>query len=101
MLRPVAAPEGAKVLVTTAVHYAKEDPGSLVESCQRALEWILRSHQSRPIRRCWIDAEYTEEEITQLEEEVLQAMAALLDRVAEIERRLKAEAQAAWDPLPL
>jgi hypothetical protein len=88
-------------MVTTAVHYAKEDPGSLVESCQRALEWILRSHQSRPIRRCWIDADYTEEEITILEEEVLPAMEAFLKRVSEIERRLEAEAQAAWDPLPL
>ena len=39
-----------------------EDPGSLVESCQRALEWILRTHRGRPIRRTWIDATYTEEE---------------------------------------
>lgn len=52
-----------------------------MESCQRALEWILRSHQSRPIRRCWIDADYTEEEITLLEEEVLPAMAAFFKRV--------------------
>ena len=51
-------------MVTTAVHYAKEDPGSLVESCQRALEWILRTHRGRPIRRTWIDATNTEEKIS-------------------------------------
>ncbi|MFN9872512.1 MAG: hypothetical protein ACK55E_13890 [Cyanobacteriota bacterium] len=88
-------------MLTTAVHYAVEDPGSLVESCQRALEWILRTHRGRPIRRTWIDATYTEEEITLLEEEVLPAMATFLQRVSEIDQRLEAEEKAAWEPLPL
>ena len=57
-------PSGVIVMLTTAVHYAMEDPGSLVESCQRALEWILRTHRGRPIRRTWIDATYTEEPIS-------------------------------------
>lgn len=70
---PGAAPSGLIVVLTTAVPYATEDPGSLVESCQRALERILRTHRGRPIRRSWIDSSYREEEPTLLEEEVLPA----------------------------
>ncbi|MCS5690636.1 hypothetical protein NZK33_01375 [Cyanobium sp. FGCU-6] len=67
---------------------------------RRMLEWFLRTHLSRPIRRCWIDAVYTEEEITLLEEEVLPAMAAFLGRVSEIERHLEAECgqHRRWQP---
>jgi len=50
-----------------------EDPVALVQSCHSALLWILRSHQSRSIRRYWIDHPYGEEEITLLEEELLPA----------------------------
>ena len=76
-------------MLTKALHYAMEDPGSLVESCPRALEWILRTHRGRPIHRTWIDATYTEEEINLMEEEVLPAMATFLQRVSKIDRRLE------------
>ena len=50
-------------MVTTALRYAPEDPFSLLESCQRTLEWILYNHRHQPINRCWIDHPYGEEEI--------------------------------------
>ena len=77
---------------------SQEDPGSLVESCQKALLWILRTHRGRSIRRCWVDGPCGEEEITLLEEEVLLALVLalvrFLSRLAEIDGRLE-EAQAA------
>jgi hypothetical protein len=78
-------------MVSSVVRYAPEDPFCLVESCQRAIEWILRSHAAtgEPIRRAWSDVPYGEEEITRLEEELLPAMAALLERVGEIDRRVE------------
>ena len=78
-------------MVSSVVRYAPEDPFCLVESCQRAIEWILRSHAAsgRPIRRAWSAVPYGEEELTRLEEELLPAMAALLKRVGEIDRRLE------------
>jgi hypothetical protein len=82
------------LMVTIDLRYSQEDPGSLVESCQKALLWILRTHQGRSIHRCWIDVPYGEEEITLLEEEVLPAMARFLSRLDEIDGRLE-EAQAA------
>jgi hypothetical protein len=78
-------------MVSCVVRCAPEDPFCLVESCQRAIEWILRSHASsgQPIRRAWSEVPYGEEELTRLEEELLPAMAALLERVGEIDRRLE------------
>lgn len=73
-----------------ALRYLSEDPGSLVESCQKALEWILWKHGDRPITRCWIDAPYTAEEIDLLEQEVLPAMEHFLRRMAEVDARLEA-----------
>jgi hypothetical protein len=32
-------------MVTTALTYSPEDPFSLLESCQRTLEWILCKHR--------------------------------------------------------
>ena len=63
-------------MVSSAVRYAPEDPFCLVESCQKAIEWILRSHAAsgQPIRRAWSEVPYGEEEITRLEEELLPAM---------------------------
>ena len=71
-----------------------------MESCQRAIEWILRSHAAsgRPIRRAWSEVPYGEEEITRLEEELLPAMAALLERVGEIDRRLEGTQSEAGQP---
>lgn len=44
---------------------------------------------SQPIRRTWSAVPYGEEEITRMEEELLPAMVALLERVGEIDRRLE------------
>jgi hypothetical protein len=64
-------------MVSSVVRYAPEDPFCLVESCQKAIEWILWSHAAsgQPIRRAWSAVPYGEEEITRLEEELLPAMA--------------------------
>jgi hypothetical protein len=87
-------------MVSSVVRCAPEDPFCLVESCQRAIEWILRSHvaSGEPIRRAWSAVPYGEEEITRLEEELLPAMAALLERVGEIDRRLEGMAPGAGQP---
>jgi hypothetical protein len=69
---------------------ATPDLASVVEGCKRELEWLLRTHQGRPLPRCWSHQPYGEEEITLLEEELLPAMAAFLERLAEIEGRLEA-----------
>jgi len=66
----------------------------LVESCQKALLWILSTHQGKTLRRCWIDQPYGEEEITRLEQELLPAMEQFLARIGEIDARLEAARQA-------
>jgi hypothetical protein len=60
-------------MATHALGYAPEDPVCLVESCRRAIEWILITHvaHGRLVARPWIDHPYGEEEITLLEEERL------------------------------
>ena len=59
-----------------------------------ALLWILRSHQSRPIPRYWIDHPYGEEEIALLEEELLPALEAFLARTGEIDAVIEAAKEA-------
>jgi hypothetical protein len=73
---------------------SQQDPVALVESCQRALVWLLRNHQAQPLRRCWIDQPYGEEEITRLEQELLPAMEGFLERMDEIYRQLELAQQA-------
>ncbi len=87
-------------MVSCVVRCAPEDPFCLVESCQKAIEWILRSHAAsgEPIRRAWSEVPYGEEELTRLEEELLPAMAALLERVGEIDRRLESTQSEAGEP---
>jgi hypothetical protein len=68
----------------------REDPVALVESCHRALLWILRTHHSKPIARTWINHPYGEEEIALLEEELLPAMEQFLARTGEIDAALEA-----------
>ncbi len=72
------------------------DPIALVESCYRAVEWILSSHSARGllIPRPWIDHPYGEEEITRLEEEVMPVLASFLARIDEIDQVLEAEQEA-------
>jgi hypothetical protein len=72
----------------------REDPVALVESCHRALLWILRTHQSKPIPRFWIDHPYGEEEITLLEEELLPAIEQFLSRTGEIDAVIEAAHEA-------
>jgi hypothetical protein len=54
------------VMATQALGYAPGDPIGLVESCYRAIEWILATHTSRGalIPRPWVDHPYGEDEIT-------------------------------------
>jgi hypothetical protein len=71
---------------------SERDPVALVESCQRSLLWLLQSHQREPLRRCWSDHPYGEEEITRLEDQLLPAMESFLERIDAIDQQLR-EAQ--------
>jgi hypothetical protein len=42
------------------------------------LLWLLQSHRREPLRRCWIDQAYGEEEITRLTEKLLQEVESFL-----------------------
>ena len=102
---PAVSRRGARgrqlLMVTTAVRYGIQDPVTLVESCQQALVWLLRTTTARGqlIPRPWIDHPYGEEEITLLEEELLPAMEAFLQRVGEIDAALEADQEAAVQAL--
>ena len=78
--------------MSSSCRASERDPVALVESCQRSLLWLLRSHQREPLKRCWIDHPYGEEEITRLEDELLPAMQSILARMDAIDQQLK-EAQ--------
>lgn len=80
-------------MATHAVGFGPEDPVALVESCYRAVEWLLATHTARGllIPRVWVDHPYGEEEITLLEEELLPAMASFLERVEAIDRLIEAD----------
>jgi hypothetical protein len=83
-------------MATHALGYAPEDPVALVESCYRALQWLLATRTARGllIPRPWIDHPYGEEEITLLEEDLLAAMAIFLARVDAIDRAIEADQEA-------
>jgi hypothetical protein len=83
-------------MATHALGYAPEDPVALVESCYRALQWLLATRTARGllIPRPWIDHPYGEEEITLLEEDLLPAMALFLARVDVIDRAIEADQEA-------
>ena len=88
-------------MATHALGYAPEDPIALVESCYRALQWLLATRTARGllIPRPWIDHPYGEEEITLLEEELLPAMAVFLARVEAIDRAIEADQESAAQAL--
>ncbi len=69
----------------------QEDPFLLLESTKEAIEWILRSHAGRPLRRTWIEHPYGEEELCLLEEEVLPAIERCMARIEEIDQALESE----------
>ena len=83
-------------MATQALGYGPGDPIGLVESCYRAIEWILATHTAKGllIPRPWVDHPYGEEEITLLEEELLPAMAVFLARVDAIDRAIEADQEA-------
>ena len=72
-----------------------------MESCYRALQWLLASRTARGllIPRSWIDHPYGEEEIALLEEELLPAMAVFLARMEAIDRAIEADQEAAVQAL--
>ena len=78
-------------MVSVAPVRVQEDPFAVMESCQKAIEWVLRRSETegRLIPRGWIDVPYGEEEITLLEEEVLPVLAGVLQRVEEIDARVR------------
>ena len=80
--------------MSSSCRASEHDPVALVESCQRSLLWLLQSHQREPLRRCWIDHPYGEEEITLLEEELIPAMEQFLARIQEIDAALEAAHEA-------
>ena len=69
----------------------QDDPFLLLESCGKAIEFLLRAHAGRPLRRTWIEHPYGEEELTLLEEEVLPAVQRCISRVNEIDAALQLE----------
>ena len=80
--------------MSSSCRASERDPIALVESCQRSLLWLLQSHQREPLRRCWIDHPYGEEEITLLEEELMPVLSKLLRRIEEIDTALETQQQA-------
>lgn len=78
--------------MSSSFRASERDPVALVESCQRTLLWLLQSHRREPLKRCWIDHPYGEEEITRLEDELLPAMESFLPRMDAIDQQLR-EAQ--------
>ena len=83
-------------MATHAFGIGPEDPVALVESCYRAVEMLLATHTARGllIPRPWVDHPYGEEEITLLEEELLPAMAGVLERVEAIDQAIEADHEA-------
>ena len=80
-------------MVAHSIGWGPEDPVALVESCYRAVKWLLATHTAKGllIPRPWIDHPYGEEEITLLEEELLPAMAGFLERVEAIDQAIEAD----------
>ncbi len=85
----------AALMVSVAPVRVLEDPFAVMESCQRAIEWVLRRSEAEGmlIPRGWIDVPYGEEELALLEEEVLPVLAGVLQRVEEIDARVKRHRQ--------
>jgi hypothetical protein len=69
----------------------QEDPFAVMEACRKAIEGVLKRSvaEGRLIPRGWIDVPYGEEEMALLEEEVLPVLAGVLQRVEEIDARVK------------
>jgi hypothetical protein len=82
--RPVAAPNGVcrscpfqVAALLSAIRLPWWSPASVPCS------GFCSAHQLEPLRRCWIDHPYGEEEITRLEDELLPAMESFLARIVD------------------
>ena len=78
-------------MVCVAPVRVQEDLFAVMESCQKAIERMLKrsAAEGRLIPRGWIDVPYGEEEMALLEEEVLPLLAGVLHSVEEIDARFR------------
>jgi hypothetical protein len=78
-------------MVSVAPVRVQEDPFAVMESGQKAIEWVLRCSEAegRLIPRGWMDVPYGEEEKALLEEEVLPVLVGVLQREEEIDARVE------------
>jgi hypothetical protein len=78
-------------MVSVALVGVQEDPFAVMALCQKAIEVVLRRSEAegRLIPRGWIDVPYGEEEMALLEEEVLPVLVGVLQRVGEIDQRVR------------
>ena len=78
-------------MVCVAPVRVQEDPFAAMESCQKAIEWVLKrsAAEGRLIPRGWMDVPYGEEEMALLEEEVVPVLAGVLQRVEDIDGRVR------------
>ncbi|MFM9101541.1 MAG: hypothetical protein ACKOPS_09455 [Cyanobium sp.] len=69
----------------------QEDPFAVMEGCRKVIEAVLKrsAAEGRLIPRGWIEVPYGEEEMALLEEEVLPVLAGVLQRVEEIDARVR------------
>ena len=78
-------------MVSVAPVRVQEDPFAVMEVCRQVLEGVLRRSAAEGmfIPRGWIDVTYGEEEMALLEEEVLPVLAGVLQRVEEIDAKVR------------
>jgi hypothetical protein len=78
-------------MVSVAPVQVQEDPFAVMEACRKAIEEVLKRSvaEGRFIPRGWIDVTYGEEEMALLEEEVLPVLAGVLQRVEEIDAKVR------------
>jgi hypothetical protein len=59
-------------MLSLAPVQVQEDPFAVMESCQKAIQWLLRrsAAEGKLSPRGWIDAPYGQEEMAVLEEEI-------------------------------
>ena len=88
---PVAPPFGGCSHGQRGSGWVQEDPFAVMEACRKAIEEVLKRSvaEGRFIPRGWIDVTYGEEEMALLEEEVLPVLAGVLQRVEEIDAKVR------------
>lgn len=81
----------AAPMASVAPVQVQEDPFAVMEACRKAIEEVLKRSvaEGRFIPRGWIDVTYGEEEMALLEEEVLPVLAGVLQRVEEIDAKVR------------